>query len=203
LLSSCSYVKFNKQATIQGDFIMKLSATFTVFLTGSMLVLWGLEAYPAQAETLSFDLTLVEDSTNTKAIGTFNIDDASELGFGFAEITDFGITTPQSKSLTLANYVPSGPGFKLGFNPQSGFIAGVRDSDIYSPFITQGVGSALFFESSSNTYFEDLFFPTEKRGTYTVTLSPVNVPEPGNAITALLLSGALWQLKRKFKHSKA
>ncbi|MDF5736321.1 MULTISPECIES: hypothetical protein [unclassified Nostoc] len=179
---------------------MKVLATFMGFLAGATLALWGLEAHPAQAATLSFDLTLIEDFTNTEAIGTFDIDDASKLSVGFVEITDFAITTPQEKSLTLANYVPSQPGFKLGFNPQSGFFAGVRGSQVFSPFIIKGLGSALFFDSSSNTYFEDPFSSTQTIGTYTATLStpPVDVPEPGTAITALLFGGVFLQIKRKF-----
>ena len=181
---------------------MKVLATFLVSLAGATLTLWGLEAHPAQAKTLSFDLTLVEDFTNTKAIGKFDIDDASQLGSNFFKITDFGITTPQGKLLTLINYTPSGPDFSLGFNPQSGFIAGVGGGGnlVFSPFIGEGVGSFLFFESFSNTYFENLFFPTQTRGTYAATLStpPVDVPEPGTAITALLFGGVFLQIKRKF-----
>lgn len=179
---------------------MKVLATFMGFLAGATLTLWGLKAHPAQAATLGFDLTLIEDFTKTEANGTFDIDDASRLGFGFVEITDFAITTPQEKSLTLANYVPSEPGFKLGFNPQSGFFAGVRGSQVFSPFVVKGPGSSLFFESFSNTYFEDLFSSTQTRGTYTATPSTltVDVPEPGTAITALLFGGVFLQIKRKF-----
>ncbi|MBW4486260.1 MAG: PEP-CTERM sorting domain-containing protein [Trichocoleus desertorum ATA4-8-CV12] len=164
------------------------------------------QALPAQAASLNFNLSFIEDNSGRTGSGTLQIDDSKALGSGFFEITDFQVLTPQSKSLTLSNYVPASPSFVLGFNQTLGSIAQVSSDAIFSPFIVEAPGSFLFFERFEKRYIEDLFFPSETRGSFTAELvpaenPPVEVPEPGVLLGTLAVMGMAYKLKGRFLRS--
>ena len=164
-----------------------------------------LQVHPAQAASLNFNLSFIEDGSGRTGAGTLQIDDSKELGSGFFEITDFQVLTPQNKSLALNNYVPAGPSFVLGFNQTLSSIAQVSSDAIFHPFIIESPGSFLFFDAPGR-YVEDLFFPSETRGSFTAELvspepPPTEVPEPGVWLGSLAAIAIAYKLKSQVQRS--
>jgi hypothetical protein len=178
-----------------------LTKSFFTALSFACIGVGVLYAHSAQAALLNFNLSFLEDDSGRTGVGTLQIDDSKELGSGFFEITDFQVLTPQNKSLALSNYVPAGPTFVLGFNQTTSSIAQVSSDAIFHPFIVESPGSFLFFDDPGR-YIEDLFFPTETKGSFTAKLispepAPTEVPEPGVWLGSLAAMAIAYKLKSR------